>query len=215
MNYITEFKQLPIKNIQPSPNHLEDNYSNEDIKSVAQDIKEKGLMEPLLVGKLKNGNFEIILGIKRYLAFKHLGYSTVVVGIINEMVNSDEAWALSLQYPSLSELLTPSHKPIGIKFLIDNEKMNLNEISNQTGIHINDLNRYLTIFKFDKELKRMLENNEINLKISVLSHNLNKTLSKLSGSELPSITSSQIAKNLISKNNNEIENLEKIINIFD
>ena len=75
--------------------------------------------------------------------------------------------------------------------------------------------RYLTIFKFDKELKRMLENNEINLKISVLSHNLNKTLSKLSGSELPSITSSQIAKNLISKNNNEIENLEKIINIFD
>ena len=32
MNYITEFKQLPIKNIQPSPNHLEDDYSNEDIK---------------------------------------------------------------------------------------------------------------------------------------------------------------------------------------
>ena len=59
MNYITEFKQLPIKNIQPSPNHLEDDYSNEDIKSVAQDIKEKGLMEPLLVGKLKNGKIKV------------------------------------------------------------------------------------------------------------------------------------------------------------
>ncbi|MBM32059.1 MAG: hypothetical protein CL764_04280 [Chloroflexi bacterium] len=215
MNYITEFKQLSIKNIQPSSNHLEDDYSTEEIKSVALDIKEKGLMEPLLVSKIDNGNFEIILGIKRYLAFKHLGYSTVVVGIINEKINTDEAWALSLKYPSLSELLSPTHKAIGIKFLIDHEKMNLNDISNQTGIHIKDLNRYLTIFKFDKKLKKMLENNEISLKISVLSHNLNKTLSKLSGHELPSITSSKIAKNLTLKDNHDIENLEKIINIFD
>ena len=41
MNYITEFKQLPIKNIQPSPNHLEDNYSNEDIKNKIITLKEE------------------------------------------------------------------------------------------------------------------------------------------------------------------------------
>ena len=215
MNYITEFKQLPVELIEPSDHHAEIKYSAKEIASVAQDIKEKGLMQPLLVGKIEDNKYQIILGIKRYLAFKKLGYSTIVVGIVNEMISVSEAWALALRYPSLSELLSDTDKSNAIKFLIDNKKISLIQISDQTGINIEELNRYLTVFEFDKELKEMLEKGKISLKISVISHKLKQTLSKLTETELGPSTSSKIGEKLLSEKDTYIEDLEKIIRIID
>ena len=215
MNYITEFKQISVELIKPSEHHTENDYSSNEIASVAQDIKEKGLMQPLLVGKTKDNKYQIILGIKRYLAFKKLGYSTIVVGIVNEMISVSEAWALALKYPSLSELLSDTDKSNAIKFLIDNKKISLIQISDQTGIKVDELNRYLTVFEFDKELKEMLVKGEISLKISVISHKLKQTLSNLTETKLSQSTSSKIGKKLLSEKDNHIEDLEKIIKIFD
>ena len=172
-------------------------------------------MQPLLVGKTKDNEYQIILGIKRYLAFKKLGYSTIVVGIVNEMISVSEAWALALRYPSLSELLSDTDKSNAIKFLIDNKKISLIQISDQTGIKVDELNRYLTVFEFDKELKEMLVKGEISLKISVISHKLKQTLSNLTETKLSQSTSSKIGKKLLSEKDNHIEDLEKIIKIFD
>ena len=215
MNYITEFKQIAVELIEPSHHHSENDYSPDEISSVAQDIKEKGLMQPLLVGKTKENKYQIILGIKRYLAFKKLGYSTVGAGIVNEMISVSEAWALALRYPSLSELLSDTDKSNAIKFLIDNKKITLNQISDQTGINIDELNRYLTVFEFDKELKEMLEKGKISLKISVISHKLKQTLSKLTETELDSSTSCKIGEKLLSEKDTYIEDLEKIIRVID
>ena len=215
MNYITEFKQIAVELIHPSDHHSENDYSPDEIASVAQNIKEKGLMQPLLVGETEENRYQIILGIKRYLAFKKLGYSTVVVGIVNEMISVSEAWALALRYPSLSELLSDIDKSNAIKFLTDNKKITLNQISDQTGINIDELNRYLTVFEFDKELKEMLEKGKISLKISVISHKLKQTLSKLTETDLGSSTSSKIGKKLLSEKDTYIEDLEKIIRIID
>ena len=215
MNYITEFKQVAVELIQPSDHHSENDYSPDEITSVAQNIKEKGLMQPLLVGKTEENRYQIILGIKRYLAIKKLGYSTVVVGIVNEMISVSEAWALALRYPSLSELLSDIDKSNAIKFLTDNKKITLNQISDQTGINIEELNRYLTVFEFDKELKEMLEKGEISLKISVISHKLKQTLSKLTETDLSPSTSSKIGKKLLSEKDTYIEDLDKIIRIMD
>ena len=215
MNYITEFKQIPVELIEPSDHHTENDYSPEEIESVAQDIKEKGLMQPLLVGKTEDNKYKIILGIKRYLAFKKLGYSTVVVGIVNKIISVSEAWALALRYPSLSELLSDTDKSNAIKFLVDNKKITLNQISDQTGINIDELNIYLTVFEFDKELKEMLEKGKISLKISVISHKLKQALSKLTETKFDPSTSSKIGKKLLSEKDDHIQDLEKIIRIID
>ena len=216
MHYITEFKQLPLDSIEPSDHHTNIHFSDKKIELVAQNIKKKGLMDPLLVAKTPDGQkYKIILGIKRYLAFKKLSYTTVVAGIINEVISTTEAWALALRYPSLSELLTDIDKSKAIKYLLDNNDVNLTQVSDQTGIKISDLKRYLTIFEFDEQLTEMLKNGEISLKTSVLSHKLKQSLSKLTENQLSSDTSSKIGKKLVTHNFDSIQQLEQIIEILE
>ncbi len=54
--------------IQPSPHNPRKYFSEEDLDDLARSIREKGLLQPLVLRTLSNGNYEIVAGERRWRA---------------------------------------------------------------------------------------------------------------------------------------------------
>jgi ParB family transcriptional regulator, chromosome partitioning protein len=67
-------RYLPVDSIEPNPNQPRQVIG--DLTELVASIKEKGVLEPLLVRRYGNG-FQIIAGERRWRACKELGISTV------------------------------------------------------------------------------------------------------------------------------------------
>ena len=74
-------EMIPLEDIEPNAENF---YSTEDIETLAEDIKQNGLMHNIVVGKRgADGRYTIISGERRYRAFTllksqgHAGYDTI------------------------------------------------------------------------------------------------------------------------------------------
>lgn len=79
-NAIDESKVLLVKveDIEPSPFQPRRTFNDEQISELADSIRERGLVQPLVVRKV-NGKFELIAGERRLRAMKKLGKPEVKV----------------------------------------------------------------------------------------------------------------------------------------
>ncbi|MCX7675126.1 MAG: ParB/RepB/Spo0J family partition protein [Bdellovibrionaceae bacterium] len=74
---------VPIEKLVPSPYQPRQNFSPEELSELAQSIKEKGVLQPLLVRRMGDKGFEIIAGERRWRACQKAGIYEVPV-IIKE-----------------------------------------------------------------------------------------------------------------------------------
>jgi len=66
---------VPMKSIVPSPYQVRVDYG--DVEGLARDIEEKGLLQPILVRPIGDGNYEIVHGHRRHKAIELLGWSHI------------------------------------------------------------------------------------------------------------------------------------------
>jgi len=89
-----EYKEVSIDKIIEPKTEVRSIVTQEGIDELARSIKEKGVLQPILVRE-KDGQYEIIAGQRRYLAAKAAGIPEIPVRVIN--VDDDEAVVLALQ----------------------------------------------------------------------------------------------------------------------
>lgn len=100
------------------PNHLQprEDFNVESIAELAQSIKEKGVIQPLLV-RHKGNDFELIAGERRLRAAKMLGLKEVPV-IVRD-ANDQESLELALIENIQRENLNPIEEARAYQYLID------------------------------------------------------------------------------------------------
>lgn len=74
----TPYREVPVAQIRPCANQPRKFFDEEQIAELAQSIKEKGILHPLVVRQVADG-FELISGERRYRAAKQLGLQQVPV----------------------------------------------------------------------------------------------------------------------------------------
>jgi len=89
-----EYKTVSIDRILEPKTEVRSIVTQEGIDELARSIKEKGILQPILVRE-KEGRYEIIAGQRRYLAAKIAGLPEIPVRIID--ADDDEAVVLALQ----------------------------------------------------------------------------------------------------------------------
>lgn len=75
---------VPIKYISPSRNSDEE-FSEESVKELAEDIKAYGQMHPIIVYKTGDNSYEILSGEKRFRAVKYLQWKKAPCNIYENM----------------------------------------------------------------------------------------------------------------------------------
>lgn len=70
---VRSLRHIPIDLIQASPNNPRKHFAEEELADLAQSIRDKGLLQPLVVRSLSNGNYEIVAGERRWRAAQRAG----------------------------------------------------------------------------------------------------------------------------------------------
>jgi ParB family transcriptional regulator, chromosome partitioning protein len=74
----TGLRQMAIEMLQANPNNPRRVFAEEDIESLARSLKDKGLLQPIVV-RPKNSGYEIVAGERRWRAAQRAGIHTVPV----------------------------------------------------------------------------------------------------------------------------------------
>jgi len=83
-----DINNLPVHRIAPNRYQPRKTFNDNSIQELSQSIKEKGILQPIIVTKTDNG-YELIVGERRLRAVKMLGWSEIPC-IIKEITDEDK-----------------------------------------------------------------------------------------------------------------------------
>lgn len=214
--------ELPINRIFPYPNQPFEIYDSQRISELADDIRIRGLDNPLIVRKMPDGNYQIIAGHNRFLAIKQLGWTRVPVSV-KELSDSEAAIYLVqsnlLQRTSIKEsekvkayaLRAKALKKQGQK--LDSKYSSIDIISQSESIKPRTLSRYITCAALNQDLLDLMDQKKISL-------NIGEQLSKLNDEQQLQVANFIInnehklslseAKKIVDSSSNDF-NLESLI----
>ena len=137
---------LPIEKIAPNPEQPRKRFTQNDLDDLAASIKEKGIIQPLIVREMDGGTFEIVAGERRWRAAQiaQLHEVPVVVRSFTDVEVLEVAIIENIQRADLN----PIEEAAGYRQLMDRfghtqEKMG--EALGKSRSHIANLLRLLTL----------------------------------------------------------------------
>ena len=104
-----KIKYLDVKKILPNRAQPRIEFKNEEIKELADSIKENGLLQPISVRRLSQNKYELISGERRLRAFNYLNINKVPCIVLECDEGQSSIFALieNLQRSNLNALKRP------------------------------------------------------------------------------------------------------------
>lgn len=146
--------RVDVNLLFPSPFQPRKDFDEEALNALVESVKEKGVLQPLLVRK-KNGRFEIIAGERRWRASKLAGLQMVPV-IVKDM-DDKEVLEVALVENLLRENLSAIEEAEGFQRLIDefsHTQEALAQIVGKSRSHVANTLRLLNLPDSVKDLVR-------------------------------------------------------------
>ena len=149
--------QLSVSDLIPNKYQPSKNFNEDSLKDLTNSIKERGIIQPIIVRKLSNENlkFEIIAGERRWLAAQRAGIHNVPV-VITE---ADDL--KSLEFAIVENVqrhdLNPLEEAQGYKRLIDEFSYDQQKVSKFIGKSRSYITNSLRILNLPVEVIELIE----------------------------------------------------------
>jgi len=133
---------LPIELIKPNPLQPRKNFSKETLNELAASIKDRGVLQPIIVrpAKNKDNEWEIIAGERRWKAAQLAGFHEVPVSIKD--IKDEDVAIIALIENIQRENLSPIEEAIGYKRLMNKFSITQEEL----GLKMRRSRAYITNF---------------------------------------------------------------------
>ena len=174
---------LPIAKLKPFENHPYKVIDNEDMQSLVESIRTQGVLNPITVRPIDNGEYEIISGHRRVFACKKLGFE-FVPAFVKEMTR-EEAIIVMTDSNLHRDRLLPSEKAFAYKMKLDAIKRqgertdltsaqvghksltSVERIAIENDESKTQVQRYISLTKLISELLEMVDDGKIALSPAV------------------------------------------------
>ena len=123
---------LRLSDIEPNKNQPRKTFDNEALRQLADSIREHGIIQPLIVRSLPNGNYQIIAGERRWRAAKMAGLTDIPVQIRDDLTE-EQTMQIAMIENLQRENLNPIEEAMGYKELMDRYKMTQESLSKVLG----------------------------------------------------------------------------------
>ena len=125
------FSEIPIDKVAPSPYQARKEFSEEEIRNLADSISSEGLLQPILVRQIPGGTYELLAGERRLRACRLLGMKKIVACVQNASDSSAAAKGLieNIQRADLN----PMEEARGIAYLIATFRLTQDAVSQRLG----------------------------------------------------------------------------------
>ena len=168
----TRAEHLPIEKLRPFEGHPFKVADNEEMDQLVESIMAQGVLTPLVVRPLENGEYEVISGHRRLHACKRAGIESVPA-LITDL--DRDAAAIALVDSNLHrEHILPSEKAFAFKMKRDalnrqgtsrqvGEKLSVTQISESAGDSERQVHRYIRLTYLIPGILQMVDDGKIAL----------------------------------------------------
>ena len=147
-----------IEEIIPNRSQPRKHFDESKLKELADSIKEKGILEPLIVRRVDQG-YELIIGERRWRAAQRVGLKEVPI-LVKE-INDREVLELSLIENLQREDLNPIEEAEAFRRLIEEFGVHQAELGARLGKDRTTIANALRLLKLPSEVKQQLLQNRI------------------------------------------------------
>jgi len=121
---------------------------------LAESIKEKGLLNPLIVRRCSDGTHELIAGQRRFLACQRLGWETVPA-IIRDVTDDTDATILSLIENVHRADLSPIDKARAYQTIYDTYG-DYGRVAKESGVSVSTVRKYMALLRLAPSIQERL-----------------------------------------------------------
>lgn len=126
-----EFFLCPVEEIHPSPHQPRQHFPEGTLEELAQSIREKGLIQPVVLRRSASGAYELIAGERRWRAAQRAGL-TEVPAIVRQ-ADEDEVLEMALVENLQREDLNPVEEAQAYRLLLDRTDLSQEALAGRIG----------------------------------------------------------------------------------
>jgi ParB family transcriptional regulator, chromosome partitioning protein len=152
-------RRAPIENLQPNPRNPRRLFTEDELDELATSIRERGIIQPIVVRALKGDNFEIIAGERRWRAAQRAGLHDVPIAVVEA---ND---AQSLEYAIIENVqradLNPIEEATGYLALMDDFNRTQEEVAQIVGKSRPHIANTIRLLKLSEPVKQLVRSGKI------------------------------------------------------
>jgi ParB family transcriptional regulator, chromosome partitioning protein len=152
-------RRAPIENLRPNPRNPRRLFTDAELDELADSIRERGIIQPIVVRALQGDNFEIIAGERRWRAAQRAGLHDVPVAIVEA---ND---AQSLEYAIIENVqradLNPIEEASGYLALMDDFNRTQDEVAQIVGKSRPHVANTIRLLKLSEPVKQLVRSGKI------------------------------------------------------
>lgn len=150
---------IDIEKVVPNPDQPRTNFKEEDLKELANSIRREGVIQPILVRKTDDGNYQIIAGERRWQASKLAGRDKVPIQVKD--VSDEKALELALIENIQRTDLNPIEEAYGYRRLMERNKMTQADIAQAVSKGRSTIANALRLLELPEDAQKLLFEDKI------------------------------------------------------
>ncbi len=148
------FQLIPVSLIAPNADQPRKTFNTETIEELANSIREKGVLQPIIVKKKSDEAFELVCGERRFRAAVLCGLAEVPA-IIKDVADEDFLeWALIENIQR--EDLNPIEEAEAYQRLVEERRISQEEVAKRVGKNRVTVTNTLRLLRLPQEVKQYL-----------------------------------------------------------
>lgn len=154
-------REIPLSAIRPNPNQPRREFDETALSELSNSIRINGVLQPVLVRPLPDGQFELVAGERRWRASQRAG-KTSIPAIVRELTDQQSleiALIENLQRQDLGTL----ERAEGYQRYLDLFGGSVEQLAVRLGESRPNLVNYLRLLKLPNEVRHLLTNGEIGM----------------------------------------------------
>ena len=153
-----QLQELPLTSIVPNPRQPRRDFDDAQVKELADSIRSEGLMQPIVVRKVKDG-YELIAGERRFRAFKLIGEKTITARILEASDASSAVLALieNLQRADLNAI----DEALGFASLMRDFSLTQEAVAERLGKPRTSIANSVRLLALDTELQAYVRKGQL------------------------------------------------------
>lgn len=154
------YQELPIAAIRPNPYQPRGTFDEESIGSLADSIREVGVLQPVLVRPAGDG-YELIVGERRWRAAKRVGLQTIPA-LVRE--TDDNAALIQAVIENVQRAdLNPLEEAAGYQQMIEDFKLTHDQVASSVGKSRAAISNTLRLLQLPPSIQRALNENQLTM----------------------------------------------------
>lgn len=152
--------QIPLDKIKANPHQPRTTFDHDGLEELTNSIKEHGILQPIILTKNNNGEYEVIAGERRLRASQILGVDTIpsIIRDIKDQQKLEIGLVENIQRRDLNQI----EEAVAYQRLIDEFSLTQEEVARKVGKSRSAVTNTLRLLSLPSEIQKALINGKIN-----------------------------------------------------